>query len=83
MVPTNVKLEQNRELVPVSPATHALLDQWATATGSDISSVLERAVEQYRRYLFLTEANAAFYRLQQNPEDWAEEVTEREEWMGR
>lgn len=45
-----------------------------------MQGVLARAVEAYRRRLFLEAANAEYASLRADPEAWAEELTERKVW---
>jgi hypothetical protein len=45
-----------------------------------MQSVLADAVEHYRREQFWDECSAACARLREDPEAWAEELKEREEW---
>ena len=41
---------------------------------------MERAVENYRRYVFLAQADRAFAALRQNEELWQDEIAERQAW---
>ena len=45
-----------------------------------MQSVLERALERYRREKFLHAANADFEALRSDPKAWPEEVRERDLW---
>lgn len=40
--------------------------------------VLDKAIESYRRHIFLEQANQAFAALRQSEELWTEELAERE-----
>jgi hypothetical protein len=42
--------------------------------------VLDKAIEDYRRYLFLVQANKAFEALRQDEDLWQEELAERQLW---
>jgi hypothetical protein len=48
--------------------------------GLQQQEVLDRAVEAYRRQLFLQGANAAYAALRDNPAAWAAEQAERAVW---
>jgi hypothetical protein len=41
---------------------------------------MDRAVENYRRYVFLVQADRAFATLRQNEGLWQEELAERKLW---
>ena len=45
-----------------------------------MQAVLDEAVERYRRDRLLDEANAAYARLQADPDAWKEELAERQLW---
>lgn len=47
-----------------------------------MQAVLEDAVEENRRKLFLRRANATFARLRRDHIAWDEEQTERKPWTG-
>ncbi len=66
--------------VRVTEHTHTLLRELAAATGEPLKTVLEQAVEAYRRELFDAELNAAYERLRADPVAWEEELAERAEW---
>ncbi|GBF35339.1 programmed cell death antitoxin YdcD [Desulfocucumis palustris] len=45
-----------------------------------MQTVLDKAIENYRRKCFLEEANRAYEALRNNPEAWKAELNERAEW---
>lgn len=45
-----------------------------------MQTILNEAIDSYRRQKFLEEANAAFAALRSDPEAWGEEQQEREIW---
>ncbi len=45
-----------------------------------MQSILDRAIEAYRRERFLREANADFAALKKNRKAWREELAERKLW---
>ena len=54
--------------------------QLAETSVETVQTVLDKAIENYRRYVFLTRANQAFVALRRNGELWQEELAERELW---
>jgi len=45
-----------------------------------MQSILDRAIEAYRRERFLRDANADFAALKKNRKAWREELAERKLW---
>lgn len=66
--------------VPISEASHKSLCELAAKTGQSLQAVLDRAVEEYRRKVFLDELNAGYAALRADSQAWAEELTERKLW---
>ena len=66
--------------VRVSDNLHQTLRRLATIQGKSMQMIIEQAVEEYRRSLFMTELNAAFQALKDNPEAWQAEQDERKIW---
>ena len=66
--------------VRVSNTTHQMLRSLATEVGESMQTVLEQAVEQYRRRRFLEGLNQDFKALKENPQAWQEELAERALW---
>ena len=66
--------------VKISKSSHDALLQLAETSGESMQTILERAIENYRRTKFLIEANQAFEKLRQNEELWQDELKERQEW---
>ena len=54
--------------------------QLARETGMKQQQVIENAVENYRRHVFLESANAAYSTLQSDASAWKEEQEERAVW---
>jgi len=52
----------------------------ARAEHDSMQSVLEKAVEEYRRRRFLEDVNAAYLLLKEDPEAWKELEEERSAW---
>ncbi len=66
--------------VSVSENTHRTLVSIAESSGETMQSVVDQAIESYRRSIFLAQANAAFVALRQNETLWQEELVERSLW---
>lgn len=66
--------------IRISTSTHTLLRELARQTGGSMQSVLEAALEQYRRHQVLMATNAAYAALRDDRERWAELERERTEW---
>jgi hypothetical protein len=66
--------------VSVSENTHKTLVSIVESSGETMQSVMDQAIESYRRSIFLTQANAAFLALRQNETLWQDELAERGLW---
>ena len=66
--------------IPISFASHKALLTLVESSGHTTQAVLDQAIENYRRQIFLEQANEAFIRLRQNEELWEDELTERTDW---
>ena len=66
--------------IPISFASHNALLTLVESSGHTTQAVLDQAIENYRRQIFLEQANEAFIRLRQNEELWEDELTERMDW---
>ncbi|HZS05085.1 MAG TPA: toxin-antitoxin system protein [Blastocatellia bacterium] len=66
--------------VSISESAHQLLSQLAEMEKISKEAVLDRALENYRRQVFLKQANAAFEALRADSGAWQEELEERELW---
>lgn len=66
--------------VRISEEKREVLRELAAWTGEPMQTVLERAIERYRREVFLQRVNDGFARLRADPVAWQEELAEREEW---
>lgn len=64
----------------ISMPTREVLRRLAEESGESMQAVIEKALELYRRHLFLEESNRAFEALQANPELWKAEQGERDAW---
>lgn len=66
--------------VRISANTHTVIRSIAKEIGESMQNVVERAVERYRRELFLESLNRDFEALQRNRSEWKDEIDEREIW---
>lgn len=64
----------------ISEATHKLLQRLSEEEGTSMQSIIENALEKYRRNKFLEKSNEAYMELRQREEDWSQEQEEREIW---
>ncbi len=68
------------DTVQISSEAKGVLQQLSTQTGKRMEEILNKAVELYRRYLFLKRTNAAFAALRANLDAWTDEEEERMAW---
>ncbi len=68
------------QTVIISESAHQLLQQLADLEKTSTEVVLDRALEVYRREIFLKQANAAFADLKSDEVAWREELEERDLW---
>ena len=66
--------------VRVSSKTAKILKDITSETGQSMQKILDYAVEEHRRNLFLKEANEAYSTLKNNPDQWQDELEERKLW---
>lgn len=66
--------------VRISSSTHENVRRLSVRTGKPVQTVVEEAIELYRRRLFLEAVNDAYAELRKDPQTWSEIVEERAEW---
>jgi hypothetical protein len=66
--------------VRISDNSRTILRELAVKENAPMQAILDKAIESYRRQLFLTEVNKAYAALRQNPKAWAQVEKERAEW---
>ena len=66
----------------ISQAAHQILREISQSTGEAMSSIVDRALEEYRRKKLLERANEAFAAMKMDPKAWIEELEERRAWEG-
>lgn len=66
--------------VRISKTSWLALRQIAAQAGEPMQTVLDKAIETYRRQCFLQKANEAYAAFRENTEAWQEEIAERKSW---
>jgi hypothetical protein len=66
--------------VRISQGTRDTLRDLAASSGVSMQTIIDRAIEEYRRQSFMEQANKAYLALRENPEAWETELKERREW---
>jgi predicted DNA-binding protein len=57
-----------------------ILKELSQMLGKPASGVLQEAIKQYRKTVYMEDLNRAYARLRADEEAWAEELKERELW---
>ena len=68
------------ETVRIRPSSHAQLRELAEQSGETMADVLAKAIDFYRRKVFLEGLNADFGVLRSDSKAWKEELAERRSW---
>jgi predicted transcriptional regulator len=66
--------------VRISDSSHQALRELADCEQAPLQTVLERAIENYRRQRFLEAANRQYAALREDRGKWAEEQADRADW---
>jgi predicted transcriptional regulator len=66
--------------VRISKGTRDTLRDLAVKSEESMQTIIDRAIESYRRQSFIEQANKAYSALRDNPGAWATELKERREW---
>jgi len=66
--------------VRISSTTHQTLRHLSAEVGESMQTIIEEAVEQYRRRRFLEGLNQDFKALKEDEQAWQEELAERALW---
>ena len=66
--------------VRISSSAKTTLKALSERTHRRMQEIVDEAIEQYRRRLFLEESNEAFARLRADGQRWTEELQERAAW---
>lgn len=70
----------NSSLVRISSKSKETLETLAKKSGEPMASVMDRAIEAYRRRMFLEETNRAYAKLRANPKESKEYDEEISAW---
>lgn len=74
-------MKRSNTTVRISKESRDNLKQMAEMLDATMSEIANKAIERYRRKLFIKKANESYARLkEENPESWNEMIKEREEW---
>jgi hypothetical protein len=68
--------------VGISEKARQTLREMADQTGQSMQRILDQAIEDYRRKLFLDAVNAGYAALRADPQAWAEVEAERQSMAG-
>lgn len=66
--------------VRISETSHQALRELAAQEKAPLQTVLERAIENYRRQRFLEAANRQYAVLREDTNAWKDELAERDAW---
>jgi hypothetical protein len=66
--------------IAISSVAHANLIKLAETVGEPVQDVLDQAIEQYRRQIFLIQLSQDFAELRKDPVLWQDELAERQAW---
>lgn len=66
--------------VRINKTMHEALRELAEREKAPLQTVLERAIENYRRQRFLEAANRQYAALRADEKAWQQELAEREQW---
>jgi predicted DNA-binding protein len=66
--------------VRISSTTHQILRHLSAEVGESMQTIIEEAIEQYRRRRFLEGLNQDFKALKEDSQAWQEELAERALW---
>jgi len=66
--------------VRISKESSNILRAIANQEKKSLQTILDAAIEDYRRHRFLREANKAYSAIRKNPKTWKAELEERKQW---
>ncbi|MBA2335430.1 MAG: toxin-antitoxin system protein [Pyrinomonadaceae bacterium] len=66
--------------VRISNTTHQILRNLSSEVGESMQSIIDEAIEQYRRRRFLDGLSQDFKTLKEDSQAWQEELEERSLW---
>jgi hypothetical protein len=75
-------MKMSAAIVQINDSTARLLEELAEKTGLTTSDVLDKALDAYKRKVFLEQVNAAYAVLRADPTAWADVEAERQSMAG-
>ncbi|MDM8564744.1 hypothetical protein QUF74_03740 [Candidatus Halobeggiatoa sp. HSG11] len=66
--------------ITISESARNILHEISQQEKTSIHTILEEAIENYRRQHVLNQTNKAYAKLKQNAQTWEEEIEERRNW---
>ncbi len=66
--------------IRISKTTQKLLHILANQDNTSMQTIVEQAIEHYRRQRFLEGLSADFTNLRENNKTWHDELQERQQW---
>jgi len=66
--------------VRISDTSRNVLRELAAQKGASMQTLLDKAIEAYRRQLFLEEINKAYAALREDPKAWSQVEKDRAAW---
>ena len=66
--------------IRLRPESHQALKEIAQLTGDTLQAALDRAIEDFRRKLYLEGLNADYAALRRDPKAWSDFQKELAEW---
>ncbi len=66
--------------ITIGESARNILHEISQQEKSPIQTVLENAIENYRRQYVLTQTNKAYAKLRNHPKAWEAEIKERRDW---
>jgi len=70
----------NTLTIRISDTSRNILRELAAQKGASMQTLLDKAIEAYRRQLFLEEINQAYAALREDPKTWSQIEKERAAW---
>jgi len=64
----------------ISEEARKILRKLSDEENCSMQEIIDEALEEYRRKIFLKKSNQSYAKLRQNQEEWQEEEREREAW---
>lgn len=66
--------------IRISESDKKTIEEIGIRFGESTQSIIHQAIEEYRRRRLLQEANEAYGKMRNDPNEWKTEMEEREDW---